>query len=121
MKNKIKAWLESIKAKAAEAVSVTIGDETWEGARYCQSGNERFYLVGMLPKDWEDKGSSKVYFTFDGKEYHVAAYLQDFVNLAERYREYHPFGNNWIMSLREHDAPDASQETPCKRQEMTVT
>ena len=46
-------WLESVGAKAVEAVSVTIGDKTWEGARYWHLGYEKFYLVGMLPKDWE--------------------------------------------------------------------
>ena len=122
MKERVKAWLESVGAKAVQAVSITIGDETWEGARYCQEGSERFYLVGMLPKGWEDTQSSKVYFTLDCKEYCVAAYLQDFDDLAEGPRKYHPFGNNWIMYLWEHDdAPDAWLETPCKRLEMTAT
>jgi len=118
MKERVKAYLESVGAKAVQAVNVTIGDETWEGARYHQDG-ERFYLIGKLPKGWKDTGSSKVYFTLDSKEYYIAAYLQDFDRLNKGPRKYHPFGNNWIMYLWEHD--DTYRETPCKRQKMIVS
>ena len=120
MKNKIKAWLESIKGiTAIEAISVTIGGASWEGARCHQYGQEKFYLVGLLPKGWKNTPDDKIYITLDGQEYHITAYMQEFDELEEQYLKFHPFGNNWTMSPWEHD--DAPQETPCKRQEMTVT
>ncbi len=111
---RVKEWLESVGAKAVESVNVTIGNETWEGVRYHQHGHEKFYLVGMLPKDWEP--INKIYYTLDNEEYHVCAWMQDSDELDEQSLQFHPFGNNWIMYL----APDDSQK-PCKRQEMTVT
>jgi hypothetical protein len=124
MKNRVKAWLDGFDStQYAEAVTVTIGDETWEGARYRQHGIEKFYLVGPLPEDWGITESGRTYYTLDGREYCICAYLQDFDSISIALRDYHPFGNNWVMLyLLEGDvAPDADRETPYKRQEMTVT
>lgn len=126
MKDRVKVWLESFSGMDApigiEAITVTIGDESWEGARYHQHGREKYYLVGKLPKDWENTNQGRVYFTLFGQEYYITAFMQDCTNLQKRHLRYHPFGNTWIMSPWTHDdAPDASHETPCKRQEMKVS
>lgn len=123
MKERVKAWLESLKGiTAIEAITVTIDDETWEGARYRQHKTEKYYLIGKLPKGWKNTESGKIYFTMDGQEYYITAYMQEFDTLEWQYLKYHVFGDNWSMSPWEPDiAPDAYRETPCKRQEMTVT
>jgi len=54
MKNEVKAWLESFDYEGVEPVTVTIGKQSWDGARYIQEGQPRIYLLGKLPEGWKN-------------------------------------------------------------------
>jgi hypothetical protein len=100
MKNKVKAFFESRDyVERVHAITLSIGDETWEGVWCIMDGLTVFYLVGELPADWDEE--NKLYFTLGDINFRVRSHMQDFENLEGRYREFHPFGNNWVLGEME--------------------
>jgi hypothetical protein len=122
MKEQVAEWLRSLQSiTVVEPITLTIGKQTWEGAVYTQGGQRRYYLVGELPKTWR-----KVCFRFGDSQldWFVSGYLQD-PGLITRHKQYHPFGNNWM--LKAWDIPDRPESTiddhepiPYKRIKATV-
>lgn len=98
MKNKVAEWLRSLPGTSdVEPVTITIGTQTWEGARYTQYGRDHFYLVGDLPKSFL-KGPKTCYrLPDDAHDWYVATYMAKFDALEEHFKEFHPFGNSWMM------------------------
>lgn len=91
-------WLHTCEGVTeVNAVTLAIGNETWEGARYKQRGEYHYYLLGKLPK-WYGKGRKTCCrFGEDGRDWYVAGYMQKADELAEHQKKYHPFGNHWML------------------------
>lgn len=81
-----------------EAVEVTLGKETFQGARYRQDGDVRFYLLGELPKE-KKRHPRSVCWTMDGNDWYVACYYQDSGSEHSAYQELQPFGHNFILMM----------------------
>jgi hypothetical protein len=98
MKNKVAEWLCSLPGTTdVEPVTLTIDDETWEGARYTQRDQVRYYLVGLRPKSHKCRSACDCYrLPGDHRDWYVASYLDK--ELTDKTKQkYHPFGVNWIM------------------------
>lgn len=91
-------WLNSLPGVSdASPVSLTMGKESWQGAVYTQRGERRYYLLGKLPLCYGRYPKTCFQFDGDNRDWYVAGYMQSFANLTEAQREYHPFGNHWLM------------------------
>lgn len=93
-------WLLSCRCFDIQPVTVKIGEETWQGARYKQCDFERVYLIGKLPKchlsrTGAPKSDAKVCFPFEGKDWYCVGYFQ-YINPQSA--KYHPFGVNWMLA-----------------------
>jgi len=126
----VKEWLEGLQVSDpctnVESVAVTIHVSskktlTFEGARYTQRGQERFYLLGDCIKN-ELRRRNKSCFTFDNGEWYVATYsIKD--NITPANAEFHPFGPTFL--LMKWEVPDGTkideyEEYPYDRLAMTV-
>lgn len=99
MKERIAAWLENLlDTSDVKPVKVTIGNKTWEGAVYTQHDEQRFYLVGKLPKRY-----GKVCYLINEvaeivkiwkHEWFIGGYRE---GLEPGQKEDHPFGSHWLL------------------------
>ena len=99
MKNEVKEWLESFDYEGVEPVTVTIGKQTWEGARYAQDGQPRIYLVGKLPKGYKNSQDKVVYYNVGDQDYYVICYMQEYDDMEDHFKAYPPFGDNFVIAL----------------------
>lgn len=104
MKDKVAEWLRSLDGTNLEPITdvepiiLTIDGETWEGARYRQRGEVRFYLVGKRPAAISSRRRCCYQMGGDARDWYVACYLEKEDHLTEEQKgKYHPFGLNWIM------------------------
>lgn len=109
-------WLTDL-GHEAQAVRLTIGNQTWEGAVYTNlklDQDPRYYLVGKLPKSY---GRDKACYTLEGDEadWYVICYMQDAKHLAERFRQYHPFGNSFSLGRWTSDGKIDEYESGTRR------
>jgi hypothetical protein len=101
-------YLRSIKGgdapKKVVPVVLTIGRQTWQGARYVQSDQLRLYMIGVLPAAKVRR--RKTVFRFKGNpfDWYVIAYKS--LPIEPQYAEYHPFGANFIIG--KWSVPDGS-------------
>lgn len=145
------AWLVTVcKAHDVQDVKVTIGDQTWEGARYKQTFEyqlgmdavtrchkkegdkyqvEAIYCLGKLPapklqgKGRRERVIDYVCFPFEQRDWYVAGYMKDPLALTEAQKHFHPFGI--YFTLRPWDIPneriDQYEIKPYNRFPMTLT
>jgi len=109
MKNKVATWLRSLPGVTnVEPATVTIGKQTWDGARYTQYDRRHFYLVGDLPKSFLRGPNTSYQLPEDARDWYVACYMAEFDDLEDRFKVFHPFGNHWIMmpAFAIHDGHD---------------
>ena len=94
MKEQVAEWLRTLPGTSdASPVTLTIGNQSWEGAIYKQRGKWGYYLVGDHPRH-----TNTCYrFTENGHDWYVSSYLVDPVHLSEERKTFHPFGKNWMM------------------------
>lgn len=94
MKNQVAEWLHTIPGTSdVSPFTLTIGDQSWEGASYKQGGKQGYYLVGDRPRHT----NTCYQFTEMGPDWYVSAYLVDNVNLSKERKKFHPFGKNWML------------------------
>jgi hypothetical protein len=116
MKDRVKAWMDKVRtAHDVEAITVTLGNESWEGVSYREFGRTCFYLVGELPSGWTPSREGQVYYTRGADTFVITSYLSNFATLKKRYLKYHPFGNSFTMA---RNMPN--WKSPNTRVEMTV-
>jgi hypothetical protein len=116
-------WLTGL-GYEAQAVKVTIGDQTWEGAVYMNpklGDGPRYYLVGDMPK-WYGKSPGSCYrLEGDDADWYVICYMQQADKLSDFHKPFHPFGNSWSIGRWEADGKiDDYERSPYKRRPMTV-
>lgn len=94
LKDRVAAWLISTGVDWADPITLTIKEQSWEGAMYRQQGIQQYYLVGMHPEPKQG-----VYYQVAGNnnDWYLAAYLDNYDDIRDRSKRYHPFGNNWIL------------------------
>ena len=98
MKEQIVKWLRSLPGVSnVKPVTLAIGKQTWKGAVYTtQDRDRRYYLVGDRPRP-ERKTCYR--FASDHRDWYVESYLDNYDDLHEAQKEYHPFGNHWLLSV----------------------
>lgn len=132
--NQVADWLRTLpNARDVRPVSVTIGKQTWPGARYTSVNhysasmqavldgrkkvNEEYtqvaiFLAGPLPKR-RKKGTC---FPFDGQEWYIACYYE-----GTDANEFHPFGATFILMPWTHEEKiDKHERFTYDRIPMTV-
>lgn len=108
-------WLAKCGKHDIKEVRVTIGDKTFEGARYKQTFN---YHITMMACTHGEKKETDTYTedivylvgkrpifkrptcfpnAADKKDWYIAGYLDDTRKITEHMRQYHPFGENFIL------------------------
>jgi hypothetical protein len=80
-------------------ITLHIMGEKWEGIAYLCRGLQTMYLVGDLPKVWTYK--DRVRFRINFRNWYVGAYMDNFDELSDQVKTFHPFGNAWILVQRE--------------------
>lgn len=101
---------------------LTIGKQRWAGCHYKQDlvapdgcrnpgpyTRESWYWIGALPRFKKNRKASCIRIPVLGAEddYYVAGYADEKAVHNEEFKQYHPFGLNWLMS--KWDVPDGSK------------
>ena len=99
--SKLVQWLKACDGVThVSDVTMTIGKATWRGARYTQRGEERYYLIGYLPAGYRRECFRR---NLDDRDWYVAGYMQNMVDLQAPHHAHHPFGRHWIMMCWDHE------------------
>jgi hypothetical protein len=108
-------WLQSLDGVTdVYAVKIHIRHQTFEGASYVQDGEQRFYVLGSLPKCYLRRKATC--FTLEGREWYVAGYWQE-----EGTNYCHPFGRYWLCFRWSSDqAIDEGERYAYRRHEMII-
>lgn len=110
---RVASWLAGVGCRDIRPVRVTIGAQTWEGCRYLQERKtpencrawdegqrtydlEAIYLVGGLPRAYEQDRRLALTLAGDSREWYVGAFAT-VQCLVEPYAQYHPFGLNVML------------------------
>jgi hypothetical protein len=127
-------WLRRCEGASDVAmVTVTIGKQTWLGARYRQRSGDRIYCIGFLPAKKAQR--DHVCFTrgSDSRDWYVAGYWppqkgrkQSAMAPAPSLAHYHPFGPSFILMAwdipgQPENKIDTYERKPYQRISMTVT
>lgn len=107
--------------------SVTIGRQTFHGARYRESFaylhdgrdstgrtfkagdrymRESIFLVGALPAAYQRRAKTCFRLIGDSRDWYITCYATEETARDSRYAEYHPFGQTFIISP--WDVPDGT-------------
>lgn len=94
IKEQVAEWLRTLPGTSdVSPITLTIDEQTWEGAAYTQGGKKGLYLIGDRPRHT----NTCFRFTGDGTDWYMSAYLANPVYLSKRRKKFHPFGKNWMM------------------------
>lgn len=92
-------WLKTLpNVVAPSAVKVTLGKETFWGARY--AGDDcriRHYLLGDLPKPIQRRKSTCFREPSGGSDWYIACYSTREAVAQAAFRQHHPFGQSFML------------------------
>jgi len=121
--DRVAEWLRGCPdTSEVSPVTVTIGKQTYHGARYRQRGQESIYLVGDLPASYRHSTHVAYRFADDSREWYVGCYWQGKSPLAPVDQKYfHPFGHTFILFPWVHSEPiDYGERKPYRRMSATI-
>jgi hypothetical protein len=116
-------WLRGIDSiTEVVPVVVTIGNNSWEGARYVQRGDIHLYLVGDMPKSYQR--SSHEAYPHNDLLWYISGWWKGMdarsTITAVQAKEYHPFGKMFMLMPWTCDLPIDYGEEPYRRVPMTI-
>ncbi len=119
----IARWLRRYRyASEVSGVDVTIGKQTYHGARYRRGNGElQLYLVGKLPPSY--RRSSRTVYRFSGhnRDWFVCGYCEGGTPLDKYQEKHHPFGNSFTLCQWMANEPiDYYDYKPYRRMTATI-